>query len=135
CHPSSHVNNDECGAPEFYTNGAKLVSVDGPSAKIDPPKLRRAANIKVGDVHVTQPSCVTITQATEVGSVYSIDEIREIGDLCRVPAAVIEGLLAAGFVFYHDRWEPGVVRFVTSFATTIDDVDHLIANVARLAAQ
>ncbi|CAN0627549.1 Low specificity L-threonine aldolase [Burkholderia multivorans] len=83
CHPASHVNNDECGAPEFFTNGAKLVTIDGPSAKIDVDALRAATRVKVGDVHATQPSCVSITQATEVGSVYTRAEIEAIGEVCK----------------------------------------------------
>lgn len=83
CHPGSHINNDECGAPEFYTNGAKLVSVDGENCKIDPTLLREQAHRKVGDVHSTQQACVSITQATEVGSVYSVEEIGALGEVCR----------------------------------------------------
>lgn len=262
CHPSSHANNDECGAPEFFSGGAKLVGVDGAAAKIDIDRLRTAARSKAGDVHSVQPSCVGITQATEVGSLYSLDEIAAIGDVCKasslrlhmdgsrfanalvalgcspaemtwkagvdalsfgatkngVPAAeaivlfdrslagemafrrkraghlfskmrflsaqidaylnddlwlrnarqanamahrlvqglqafsgievldepranivfcklpedLIERLLAEGFVFYHNRWAPGVVRLVTSFATTSLDVDHLLASVRRI---
>lgn len=263
CHPSSHINNDECGAPEFYTNGAKLVAVEGASAKIDVDRLRSVSRVKVGDVHATQPACVSITQATEVGSVYTLEEIAAIGQVCkasrmrlhmdgsrfanalvslgcspaemtwkagidalsfgatkngvlaaeaivlfdaslaaemgyrrkraghlfskmrflsaqmeayladdlwlrnarqandmarrltgglegvngievlgstaanivfcRLPAVVIEALLQAGFQFYHDRWGPNVVRFVTSFATTAEDVDNLLAHVRRAA--
>ncbi|HTJ95761.1 MAG TPA: beta-eliminating lyase-related protein, partial [Pararobbsia sp.] len=83
CHPDSHINNDECGAPEFFTGGAKLVKVDGPAAKIDIDQLRALTRLKVGDVHSTQPACVSITQATEVGSVYSVDEIEAIGEVCK----------------------------------------------------
>ncbi|RKE37489.1 L-threonine aldolase [Paraburkholderia sp. BL23I1N1] len=261
CHPASHINNDECGAPAFYTNGAKLVAVDGPSAKIDPASLRSAARVKVGDVHSTQPSCASITQATEEGGVYTLDEIETIGDICkassiklhmdgsrfanalvslgcspaemtwkagvhalsfgatkngafaaeaivlfdaslapemgyrrkraghlfskmrflsaqidayltddlwlrnarqandtaqrltqglaglngvevlgatranivfcRLPSAVIESLHQAGSKFYHDRWDANVVRFVTAFSTTFEDVDNLLAHVTR----
>jgi threonine aldolase len=53
---------------------------------------------------------------------------------CRLLKQVIDGLLDQGFRFYHGRWEPGVVRFVTSFATTADDVDELIHAVRRLTA-
>ncbi|ATF88047.1 threonine aldolase family protein [Burkholderia gladioli] len=263
CHPGSHINNDECGAPAFYADGAKLITVDGPAAKLDPARLRAAARAKLGDVHTTQPSAVSITQATEVGSVYTLDEIGTIGEICReanlplhmdgarfanalvslgcspaemtwragvdvlsfgatkngvpgseavvlfdprragelafrrkragqlaskmrflsapldayladdlwlrnarhanamaqrlaaglarvpgvsmtgateanilfcrLPQPVIAGLLAAGVRFYHDRWEPGVVRFVTSFATTEAEVDRLL-DIARIAA-
>lgn len=261
CHPAAHINNDECGAPVFYANGAKLVAVDGPSAKIDPTSLGSAARVKVGDVHSTQPSCVSITQATEEGGVYTLDEIGALAEVCkassiklhmdgsrfanalvslgcspaemtwkagvdalsfgatkngvfaaeaivlfdaslapemgyrrkraghlfskmrflsaqidayltddlwlrnarqandaaqrliqglaglsgievlgapeanivfcRLPSAVIESLLQAGFKFYHDRWETNVVRFVTSFSTTAEDVDNLLAHVTR----
>ncbi|MCY1246088.1 Low specificity L-threonine aldolase [compost metagenome] len=51
---------------------------------------------------------------------------------CRLDSAVIDALLKAGFVFYHDRWGPNIVRFVTSFATTAEDVDHLLNHVRRV---
>jgi threonine aldolase len=53
---------------------------------------------------------------------------------CRLPQQVIDGLLDQGYSFYHDRWEAGVVRFVTSFATTTQDVDELVHAVRRLTA-
>ncbi|MEU0352791.1 hypothetical protein ABZ302_39210 [Streptomyces sp. NPDC006237] len=53
---------------------------------------------------------------------------------CRPPRRITEGLLAEGYAFYHDRWAPGVVRFVTSFATTEQDIDDLVRAVARHAA-
>jgi threonine aldolase len=265
CHPASHINNDECGAPEFFSNGAKLMTVDGPAAKLDIVRLRERTREKIGDVHTTQPACVSITQATEVGSIYTLDEIAAIGDVCkssslglhmdgsrfanalvslgcspaemtwkagvdalsfgatkngvlaaeaivlfntslatemsyrrkraghlsskmrflsaqidayltddlwlrnarkanaaaqrlaqgleglggvevlggteanilfcRLDSAMIDALLKAGFGFYHDRWGPNVVRFVTSFATTAEDVDHLLNQVRRAADQ
>ncbi|MGO3884755.1 MAG: threonine aldolase family protein [Mycetocola sp.] len=77
-HPDGHITNDEAGAPEFFTNGAKLVSVDGPHSKISPELLRAAVTHKRGDVHSVQPSVVSLTQATETGSVYTLSEIREL---------------------------------------------------------
>ncbi|WP_062645765.1 threonine aldolase family protein [Streptomyces maremycinicus] len=263
CHRESHINNDECGAPEFYTAGAKLVALGGDDGKIDPDELRAAARHKAGDVHSVEPSVVSVTQATETGAVYTLDEIRALGSIagetglrlhmdgarfagavaalgcapadltwragvdllsfgatkngtmtadaivvfdrsltpelsfrakragqlaskmrfhtaqldayladglwlrnaaragamavrlreglksvpgvgllgaadanivfCRLPRQVTEGLLADGYAFYHDRWEPGVVRFVTSFATTAEDVDQLLRDVVRHA--
>ena len=50
---------------------------------------------------------------------------------CQLPSAIIESLDQAGFEFYHDRWGPNVVRFVTSFSTTVEDVDNLLAHVTR----
>lgn len=262
CHPLAHINHDECGAPEFYTAGAHLICVEGEEARINPDLLRVAVRTGAGDVHSTQPSAVSVTQATEIGTVYSVEQVATIGDICRtnrlrlhmdgarfanavaalgctpadltwragvdvlsfgatkngaagveaivlfdaslsqemafrrkraghlfskmrflsaqmdsylndglwlanatqanamahrlveglatlpgvsvigspraniifchLPEALRDGLLAAGFDFYHGRWEPGVVRFVTSFATTRADVDNLLAHACRL---
>lgn len=262
CHPLSHINNDECGAPEFYTGGAKLLTVDGPDAKINAEVLRAMVTQKIGNVHTSQPASVSITQATEVGSLYSLEEISQIADVCkahhlglhmdgsrfanalvsfncspaemtwkagvdilslgatkngamcveaivsfnkkyaaelafrrkraghlfsktrflaaqmetylhndlwlnnarqankmakrleqgikmlncvemyssveanilfcRLPESVIKGLYAQGFGFYNDFWAPDIVRFVTSFATTEQDVDHLISAISQL---
>lgn len=264
CHRDSHINNDECGAPEFYTAGAKLVPLGGRDAKIDPAELRAAVRHKAGDVHSVEPSVVSVTQATETGAVLTPDELGTLGDLtrgaglrlhmdgarfagavaalgaapadltwragvdllsfgatkngtmtadaivvfdrartpelsfrakragqvaaksrfhaaqldayltdglwlrnaghanamaarlrsgldatpgveplgttdanilfCRLPGQVIEKLLADGFAFYHDRWEPGVVRLVTSFATTEEDVDDLLRAIGDATA-
>ncbi|MFJ9896610.1 threonine aldolase family protein [Streptomyces sp. NPDC091280] len=260
-HPESHINTDECGAPEFFTNGAKLVGVAGPDGRIDPEALRAAVCRRAGDVHSVQPSVVSISQATESGGVYGLDEIRRLaaiardaglrvhmdgarfanalvrlgatpaemtwragvdilsfgatkngamtadavvsfvpglaaelafrakragqltskmrfqtaqldayltdglwlrnarranemaarlGDglksiagagllaapqanivFCRLPQRVTEGLLAEGYAFYHDRWEPGIVRFVTAFSHRADDIDQLLDAVRR----
>ncbi|MFC4501543.1 MULTISPECIES: threonine aldolase family protein [Streptomyces] len=261
CHRDSHVNNDECGAPEFYTGGAKLVPLGGRDAKIDPAELRAAVRHKAGDVHSVEPSVVSVTQATETGAVLTLDELGTLGAItgeaglrlhmdgarfagavaalgrtpaelswragvdllsfgatkngtmtadaivvfdrsltpelafrakragqlaaktrfhaaqldayltdglwlrnaaranamaarlteglkaipdvgllgatdanivfCRLPEQVTQALLAEGYAFYHDRWEPGVVRFVTSFATRDADIDDLLGAVAR----
>ncbi|KAI7768391.1 hypothetical protein LZL87_012475 [Fusarium oxysporum] len=78
CHPDSHINNDECGAPEAFSGGSKLVTVPGINSKIDPQSLRAAVRRKAGDVHSVQPSVVSISQPTETGSVYTIAELREL---------------------------------------------------------
>lgn len=83
CHRDSHINNDECGAPEFYTAGAKIVPLGGQDAKIDPEALAAAASRKLGDVHSVQPSAVSITQATETGALYSLDELTSITQIAR----------------------------------------------------
>lgn len=261
CHPDSHISLDECGAPEFFTNGAKLVNVPGDDSKIDPDALHAAARRRAGDVHSVQPSAVSISQATESGSVYTLEEIRRLSAIakdiglrvhmdgarfanavvhlgvapaemtwkagidvlsfgatkngamtadaivsfdpglgtelafrakragqlaskmrfhaaqidayladdlwlhnarqanamarrlgnglkaipgtgllaipqanilfCRLPQHVTEGLLAEGYAFYHDRWAPGAVRFVTSFSHGADDIDQLLDAVRR----
>jgi threonine aldolase len=83
CHAQSHINNDECAAPEFFSQGAKLVSVPGIAAKIDAQELAAAVSRRVGDIHSTQPGCVSITQATELGTLYTVSEIAEIGEVCQ----------------------------------------------------
>jgi threonine aldolase len=84
CHQDSHIVTDECNAPEFYTGGAKLVTLPGENGKIDPAALdaQLALGWK-GSQHNPQPSAVSITQATEAGTVYSPDEIADIAGRCR----------------------------------------------------
>lgn len=262
CHAESHINTDECGAVEFYTGGAKLIPVPGSSAKIDPQALHQAAAKRVGDIHSSQPACVSMTQATENGSIYQRGEIEAIGSVCksaglrlhmdgarfanaiasancspaqmtwmagvdalsfgatkngtigadaivmfdqavaaemgyrrkrsghlvskmrfaavqmiayldndlwlnnarrsnamalrladglrqitgveltgtteanivfcRLPSRVADGLRDAGFHFFYGRWESGVARFVTSFMTSREDIDELLAQTRRL---
>jgi threonine aldolase len=81
CHTDSHVNNDEAGAPEFFTNGAKLVPLPGTDAKLAPAALSAAVVRGRGVVHSVQPAVVSVTQATETGSVYSLDELSELGSI------------------------------------------------------
>ncbi len=265
CHAESHINNDECGAPEFFTHGAKLISVAGDNSKIDPRALAMQAQIKRGDVHSVQASSVSISQATESGSIYSLDEIAAINEVCqaqdlalhmdgarfanalvslncsaaemtwkngvkalslgatkngalgvdaivlfdkdlaqelayrrkrsghllskmrlfsaqmnaylkddlwlhnarhanamalrlqtglqaidgvemlgstesnilfcRLPDSYIQGLLELGFGFYHDRWGKGIIRLVTSFAHTHEQIDSFIAATQALASK
>ena len=80
CHKLSHINVDECGAPEFYTGGAKLVNLNGINGKIIPDELN--TNITgMGIVHHTQPSSVSITQLCETGEAYQLDEIKKITEI------------------------------------------------------
>ena len=73
----SHVEMDECGAPEFFANGAKVRLVPGTNGKIDPAGIERAATRRT-DVHFPKARAVSITQATELGTVYSPDEAKAI---------------------------------------------------------
>lgn len=84
CAPHAHINEDECNAPEFYSGGAKLTLVGGEDAKISPERLVRAieAEGKRG-VHGPQRGPVSITQATEKGTVHSLEEIRELTAIAR----------------------------------------------------
>lgn len=77
-HPDAHITTDEAGAPEFFTNGAKIILVDGPHSKIDPGRLRAVVARRRDDVHSVRTSVLSLTQATETGSVYTLAELREL---------------------------------------------------------
>ena len=83
CHRDAHIQNDECGAPEFYTHGAKLMPADGDGAKLNVEEVTRALGTIRNDVHQVQPHAISITQASEYGRVYPPAEVAAIGDLCR----------------------------------------------------
>ncbi|WP_086822024.1 low specificity L-threonine aldolase [Streptomyces sp. NRRL B-24572] len=264
CHPDSHIDNDECGAAEFFTGGSKIVAVPGAGGRIDPDALQHEVRRRAGDVHSMRPSVLSISQGTESGGAYTLEEIRvlslhaksaglgvhmdgarfanalsrlgaspaemswkagvdvlsfgttkngtmtadavisfhpsasaelaarvkragqlpakarfhaaqldaylsdglwlrnagranalasrlwdglkgmpgvELGSepemnmvFCALAQPVVEELLAEGYAFYHDRWEPGVVRFVTSFSHSTADVDRLLASIRRRSA-
>ncbi|WP_062016870.1 low specificity L-threonine aldolase [Aureimonas sp. AU4] len=77
CHREAHVIEDECGAPEFFTHGARMAPVDGAGGRLDPSNLRRELKrFRPGFVHAGQPMAVTLSQATEAGTLYSIPEIE-----------------------------------------------------------
>ena len=83
CHRDAHIQNDEGGAPEFYTHGAKLMLAEGDGAKLTPQTIATLADSIANDVHRVQPQAVSITNATEYGLVYQPDEVAAIGALCR----------------------------------------------------
>jgi threonine aldolase len=82
CCQSSHVETDECGAPEFFSNGSKLLVADSIDGKLTPASIREVAT-KRTDIHFPKPRVVTITQSTETGRVYTVDELRAISDECK----------------------------------------------------
>ena len=82
CHPDSHINQDECGAPEFYTGGAKLVPVPGAHGKIAPAALEGAlAAAGKGVVHHVQPAALSLTNETEAGTVYRPAEVAALAEV------------------------------------------------------
>jgi threonine aldolase len=83
CHREAHIECDECGAPEFFSGGAKLVLIDGAAAKIDAAGLAAAATRHERGVHSVVPQAVSLTQASERGAIYSPDELRAIGAVAR----------------------------------------------------
>jgi threonine aldolase len=77
CADTSHVETDECGAPEFFSNGSKLLIANSRDGKMTPDSIQELAT-KRQDIHFPKPRVVTITQSTEMGTVYSLDEVRAI---------------------------------------------------------
>jgi threonine aldolase len=77
CHELAHVETDECGAPEFFSNGTKVLLLPGANGKIDPAGIERVVK-KRTDLHFPKPRAVSITNATEVGTAYTPDEIKSI---------------------------------------------------------
>ena len=84
CHEGAHIHVDECGAPEFYTQGAKLVPLKGAHGKVSPEAVKSAlAHHQRGVVHHAQPATISITQATELGTSYTPAEIGALAALAK----------------------------------------------------
>ncbi|HMI41630.1 MAG TPA: beta-eliminating lyase-related protein [Sphingomicrobium sp.] len=103
CHRYAHIEIDECGAPAFYTHGAKLMLVDGAGAKVTPDAVAEACDRIRDDVHQVQPHALSITNATEYGLVYRAAEVAALGELAR----------SRGLGFHMDG-----ARFANALATT-----------------
>lgn len=85
CHREAHITMDECGAPEFYTGGSKLNLIEGDHGKITPAGLEQAIGVQVqGFVHSVQRGALSLTNATECGTVYTHAELKA---LCEVAKA------------------------------------------------
>jgi len=117
CHEEAHIIDDECGAPEFFAAGAKLVGVAGLSGKVAPDALSETlARFPRGQVKTTQPAALSLSQATEAGTLYRLDEIaaltraaREAGLAVHVDGARFANAVAALGVAPADMtWRVGV---------------------------
>jgi len=82
CAESAHVETDECGAPEFFSNGSKLLVAKSEDGKLSPAAIRELAT-KRQDIHYPKPRVATITQSTETGLVYTPEELRAVAATCR----------------------------------------------------
>ncbi|WP_417687122.1 threonine aldolase family protein [Roseibium sp.] len=125
CHSDSHIQVDECGCPEFLTGGEKLVPINGADGKITADALRNAMKaFPEGVVHHGQVASVSITQSTECGTVYTLDEIRAIkaaADERGIPlhmdgARFASALVSLGVTPAEMTWMAGVD--VLSFGAT-----------------
>jgi threonine aldolase len=124
-HSDAHIAQDECGAPEFYTNGAKLVGVAGAHGKMTPESLTAALDrIGNGGVHGVQRGALSITNVTEAGTVYTPAEVSELTALARARglpshldgARFANALVATGATAAQMTWQAGVD--VVSFGGT-----------------
>lgn len=116
CYEEAHIEVDECGAPTFYSGGAKLMTLPGRGAKIDAEALKaRIAGIRK-DVHQVQPAAISITNATEYGLVWRADEIGAISQIARANGMKLhmDGARFANAVAFLDcspadvTWRAGV---------------------------
>ena len=87
CTPVAHIETDECGGPEFFSNGSKLLVAEAASGaarqgKLTPQAVEQLVT-KRSDIHYPKPKVVSLTQATELGTVYSVDEVRAITEVAR----------------------------------------------------
>lgn len=82
CHEAAHVDTDECGAPEFFSNGTKLLTGGGASGKLTPAEVERLVS-KRTDIHYPKPRVVSLTQATEHGTIYTPGEIAAVTAVAR----------------------------------------------------
>ena len=113
----SHVADDECGAPEFFSDGAKLIGLPGAGNKLSPDVVvETLARFREGALHQVQPQALSITQATECGTIYSVDEVRALKDavtprgltLHMDGARFANALLTLGCTPAEITWKAGV---------------------------
>ena len=82
CQELAHIETDECGAPEFFSNGAKLLLAKGDDGKLNPESVMEIIH-KRTDIHYPKPKVLSLTQATEVGTVYSKEELHALAETAR----------------------------------------------------
>src|SRR6266699_2611665 len=84
CSEAAHINTAEANAAGFFGGGLKLVPVAGTYGRIDPDALAKTlASVMPGQLHRGQPAAVSITQASDLGAVYRLDEIRSIAEIAK----------------------------------------------------
>jgi len=118
CHESAHVETDECGAPEFFTGGSKVVPISGPEGKLRPAAVEAVLRRGHG-IHYPRIRALSLTQSTELGTVYTPDELRDLTGFAHAHEMVVQvdgarfanaaaGLGARGFSPADLTWRAGV---------------------------
>jgi len=82
CHELAHAETDECGAPEFFSNGSKILVVSGEDGRIRPEAVSHMVQRRC-DIHYPKPKVLSLTQATELGTVYSVDDLHALFEAAR----------------------------------------------------
>jgi len=115
CHETAHIETDECGAPEFFSNGTKVLTMPGEGGKVTPAGVRHLVE-KRSDIHYPKPRVVSVTQCTEQGSVYALEELRAVGEAARAlglrvhmdGARFANAVAALGCAPAETTWKAGV---------------------------
>jgi threonine aldolase len=115
CHEQAHIETAECGAPEFFANGTKVLLLPGADGKVEPKAIEHAVQRRT-DIHYPKPHVLSLTQATELGTVYSLDELRAVTDTARRihlrvhmdGARFANAVVALGVTPKEITWEAGV---------------------------
>ena len=116
CHGEAHILVDECGAPELFTGGAKLIGIHDKGGKLTPASIEKTLNGFIRGEHDPKPCAISITQASELGTVYSLEEIAAISKLARERglrlhmdgARFTNALLSLGCTPAEMSWKAGV---------------------------
>jgi threonine aldolase len=113
CHDDAHIHRDELGAPEFFTSGAKLFPIAGADGRLHAPDVRRVVHEVGEEGRTALPSCVSVTQATEAGTVYRLEELQAIQDAARIGihmdgARFANALVSLGCTAAEMTWKSGV---------------------------
>jgi threonine aldolase len=125
CHELSHIHLDECGAPEMFSGGTKLLALGGADAKLDPAAVQAVLDAyPAGVVHHVQPAALSLTQSTELGTVYSLAEIGRLSELARARglklhmdgARFANALVHLGVTPAEATWKAGID--IMSFGAT-----------------
>ncbi len=82
CHEFAHIETDECGAPEFFSNGTKILPLAGAEGKLHPDAIQHALTRR-SDVHFPKPRVISLTQSTELGTLYDLHELERIARIAR----------------------------------------------------
>lgn len=116
CHEASHINTDECNCPELFSGGAKLIAMSGRDNKLMPGALEALLKNFVHGEHGPKPSAISLSQVTELGTVYSLEEIRALTKVAKTAgmkshmdgARFANALVSLGCTPAEMTWKAGI---------------------------